>query len=216
MGEGIVRTFGMYKYTVLYLKRITNKDLLHSTGNSAQCYVAARMGGEFGGEWIRVYVWLSHSAVHLKLSLHCSSATSQYRASQVALVGFEVHIISALWESSDQKRSRLSLWGAGFVSDKSFVKNHWAVHNAFCNFSIVHYIAIHSLKICSLVENTCSDAQSCPTLCNPMGCSQPGSSVHGILQKRIPECVVISFSRGSSWPRDWNCASCTGRQILYH
>ena len=38
----------MDTYTLLYLKRITNKDLLYSTGNSAQCYVAAWMGGEFG------------------------------------------------------------------------------------------------------------------------------------------------------------------------
>ena len=37
-------------------------------GNSAQCFVAAWMGGEFGGEWIHVYVWLSPFAVHLKLS----------------------------------------------------------------------------------------------------------------------------------------------------
>ena len=42
-----------------------------STGNSAQCYVAAWMGGDFGGEWIHVYVWLSPFAVHLKLSQHC-------------------------------------------------------------------------------------------------------------------------------------------------
>ena len=41
---------GMGMYTVLYLKWITNKDLLYSTWNSAQCYVAAWMGGEFGGE----------------------------------------------------------------------------------------------------------------------------------------------------------------------
>ena len=47
-----------------------NKDLLYSTGNSAQCYVAAGMGGEFGGEWILVYIWLSPSAVYLKLSQH--------------------------------------------------------------------------------------------------------------------------------------------------
>ena len=47
--------------------RITNKDLLSSTGNSAQCYVAAWMGGEFGGEWIHVYVWLSLFAVHHNL-----------------------------------------------------------------------------------------------------------------------------------------------------
>ena len=37
-------------YTLLYLKWITNKDLLYSTGNTAQCYVAVWMGGEFGGE----------------------------------------------------------------------------------------------------------------------------------------------------------------------
>ena len=44
--------------------------------------------------------------------------------------------------------------------------------------------------------------QSCPTLCNPMDCRPPGSSVHGISQARILEWVAISFSRGSSWPRD--------------
>ena len=49
--------------------------------------------------------------------------------------------------------------------------------------------------------------QSCPTLCDPMDCSPPGSSVHGILQARILEWVAISFSRGSSRPRDWTQVS---------
>ena len=40
--------------------------------------------------------------------------------------------------------------------------------------------------------------KSCPTLCNPMDCSLPGSSVHGIFQARVLEWVAISFSRGSS------------------
>ena len=53
--------------TLLYLKWITSKDLPYSTWNSIQCYVAAWMGGEFGGEWILVYVWLS--------SLHSSPET---------------------------------------------------------------------------------------------------------------------------------------------
>ena len=44
--------------------------------------------------------------------------------------------------------------------------------------------------------------QSCPTLCDPMDCSPPGTSVHGILQARTPEWVAISFSRESSQPRD--------------
>ena len=43
-------------------------------------------------------------------------------------------------------------------------------------------------------------AQSCPTLCDPMDCSPPSSSVHGIFQARILEWVAISFSREFSWP----------------
>ena len=45
-------------------------------------------------------------------------------------------------------------------------------------------------------------AQSCLTLCDPTDCSLPGSSVHGVLQARVLEWVVIPFSRGSSRPRD--------------
>ena len=53
----------------------------------------------------------------------------------------------------------------------------------------------------------------------PLDCHPPGSSVHGIFQTRMLECVVISYSRGSSWPKDQthvSCVSCTGRWILYH
>ena len=51
-------------------------------------------------------------------------------------------------------------------------------------------------------------AQSCPTLCNPMDWSLPGSSVHGTLQARIMEWVAITFSRVSSQPRDQTQLSC--------
>ena len=71
MRGGIVREFGMDMCTLLYLKWITNNDLLYNTGNSALCYVAAWMGGEFGREWMYVYVWLSPFTVHLKLSQYC-------------------------------------------------------------------------------------------------------------------------------------------------
>ena len=67
----------MEMYTLLYLKWITNKDLLYSTWNSVQCYVVSWMGGEFGGKWIHVLIQLSPFAVHLKLSQHCKSAISQ-------------------------------------------------------------------------------------------------------------------------------------------
>ena len=51
-------------------------------------------------------------------------------------------------------------------------------------------------------------AQSCLTLCNPMGCSLPGSSVHGIFQAIVLEWIAISFSKGSSQPRDRTQVSC--------
>ena len=59
-----------------------------------------------------------------------------------------------------------------------------------------HWCCWSCLKVKVLV------AQSCPALCNPMGCSPPGSSVPRILQAGILEWVAIPFSRGSSWPRD--------------
>ena len=67
------------------------------------------------------------------------------------------------------------------------------------------------LYICCLV------AKSCPTLfVTPLDGSPPGSPVHGISQARILEWVAVSFSRGSSHPRDWTHVSCTGSQIHYH
>ena len=64
----------------------------------------------------------------------------------------------------------------------------------------------------------CSVAKLCPTLCNPMDSSLPDSSVHGTFQARTLEWVVISFSRRSSQPRDWNRVSWVfwiGKWILY-
>ena len=57
-------------------------------------------------------------------------------------------------------------------------------------------------------------AQSCLTLCDPMDCSLPGSPVHGIFQARILEWGAISFSSGSSQPRDQSRVSCiVGRRF---
>ena len=53
-----------------------------------------------------------------------------------------------------------------------------------------------------LSESESEVAQSCPTLCDPMDCSLSGSSVHGIFQARVLEWVAVSFSTGSSQPRD--------------
>ena len=62
----------------------------------------------------------------------------------------------------------------------------------------------------------CLVTKSCLTLCDPMDCSPPGSSVHGISQARILEWDAISFSNGYSRPRDWTQVSCIGRWILYY
>ena len=59
-------------------------------------------------------------------------------------------------------------------------------------------------------------AQLCLTLCDPMNCSLPVSSVHGILQARILEWVSMSFSRGSSQHRDQTRVSCFEGWSLYH
>ena len=53
-------------------------------------------------------------------------------------------------------------------------------------------------------------AQSCMTLSNPVDCSPTDSSLHGIFQANILEWIAISYSRRSSWPRDWTCVSCIG------
>ena len=50
--------------------------------------------------------------------------------------------------------------------------------------------------------------QLCPTLCDPMDYSLPGSSIHGIFQARVLEWAATFFSRGSSWPRDRTQISC--------
>ena len=59
-------------------------------------------------------------------------------------------------------------------------------------------------------------AKSCLPLCDPMDCSTPSPSVHGISQVRILEWVAISFSRASSQPQNQTWVSCIARWILYH
>ena len=65
--------------TLKVAKEFIQQDLLYSTRNSAQCQVAAWMGGEFVGEWIHVYVWLRPFAIHLELLQHYQSAMLQYK-----------------------------------------------------------------------------------------------------------------------------------------
>jgi len=77
-----------------------------------------------------------------------------------------------------------------------------------------HILLARSVHVC-----VCSVVQSCLTLCDPIDCSLPGSSIHGIFQARILEWLTISSSRGSFWPRDQtciSCVSCIGKHVFYH
>ena len=93
----------------------------------------------------------------------------------------------------------------------------------FCNFFLYIYIIAccdsierkqlvnedDTWKVQTMDHLLCSVVQSCLTLCDPVDCSPPGSSVHGISLAKILEWVTIS------WTRDWTHISCIGRQVLY-
>ena len=97
-------------YLLLYLKWISNRDLLYIIGNSAQCYVAAWRWREFGGKWLHVYVWLSPFAVHMKLSQHCLSATLQYKIKKCFVFCFlKIH-----WE----RASKIKVWDSGMFNQR--------------------------------------------------------------------------------------------------
>ena len=76
-----------------------------------------------------------------------------------------------------------------------------------CIFMCIYYYMCTHTYICIHTHGVLV-SKSCPTLCDAMDCSPVGSSVHGILQERILEWVSISFSKGSSQPRNWTQVSC--------
>ena len=63
-------------------------------------------------------------------------------------------------------------------------------------------VGCHCLLQCMKMKSESEVAQSCPTLCNPMDCSLPGSFVHGIFQARVLEWVAIVFSKSEHWDRN--------------
>ena len=101
-----------------------------------------------------------------------------------------------------------------------------------CNFGNVNGLLMCSLKICYTFYNLFCDKtlrnrkymhakslQLSLTLYNPMDCSPPGFSAHGILQARILEWIAMPYSKGSFQVRDLtqvSCISCIGRWILCH
>ena len=82
------------------------------------------------------------------------------------------------------------------VKNEIYCKNKYSLKN-------IYALCVHAKTL-----------QLCPALCDPMDCSLPNSSVRGILQARILEWIAISFSRGSSWPRDWTMVSCIAGRLF--
>ena len=84
-------------------------------------------------------------------------------------------------------------------------------HEDAPSFTLIYYFFIARHPFMPMPAKS---LQSCPTLWDPMDCSPPDSSVHGILQARILEWVAIPFSRGSSWPRDQTQVSCIASRFF--
>ena len=80
----------------------------------------------------------------------------------------------------------------------AMIFNFWVLSFSHLFCSMWLNMMLHLLTVWKWSEI----AQLCPIGSDPMDCSLPGSSVHGIFQSRVLEWVAISFSRGSSWPRD--------------
>ena len=99
----------------------------------------------------------------------------------------------------------------------------WELDRWVCIFTLLLKLRVLNnlhllLPWASFRWDLCLATQSCLTLCDPLDCSPPGSSVHGTLQARTLQWVAILSSRGSSQPRDWAQVSCLlhCRQILYY
>ena len=88
---------------------------------------------------------------------------------------------------------------------------HWVQHYDFFNIlSLKKMCRLWGIyiSVCLYVHVlVCSVTHLCPTLCDSIDCSSPGSSLPGIFQARILEWVAVSYSGGFSWPRDWTLIS---------
>ena len=112
----------------------------------------------------------------------------------------------------EDRRKLMGLWRAGvgapeYEGDRQDPQNSFGVERgprAHCPDRGIASCHLRLLFISLKVKVT----QSCLTLCDPIDCSPPGSSVHGILQARILEWLAIPFSRGSSWLRNQTQVSC--------
>ena len=119
-------------------------------------------------------------------------------------------LISLLSKGLSRVFSSTTVWKYQFWEAQPFL---WEAQPFLWPNSHIHtWLLEKPVVLCKKVKMLV--AQSCPTLCIPMDCSLPGSSIQGILPARILEWVAIPFSRGSSWPRNWTGVSCIAGDSL--
>ena len=155
--------------------------------------------------------WLIHSFLHFTSHsvVHVLDRRSVYVFLTCYIINFSRYLSGCgvshiqAWLTRETFHMKSSL--PGFRSN--WLKGRWCPVK-FCNFLLLYCLYLKHSGYASEVT------QSCLTLCDPVDCNPPGSSVHGILQARILEWVAISFSRGSSRPGDQTQVSCTaGRRV---
>ena len=163
------------------------------------------MGGDFGGEWILVYVWLSPFPVCLKWSQHCSSVPCGSDGKASACNEGDPGSIPG-WGRSPGEGNGKPLQYSCLEKPMDLVGNSpWSRKESDTTERLHFIVVVESLSHVWLFSD-------------PMDCSSQGSFVHGISQARILECEAISFSRGSSRNRGQTRASwvsCVGRWVLY-
>ena len=127
-----------------------------------------------------------------------------------------------------KRQPEIRVWGCQNALGTGCSHNHTFNCDRCCGsggtisfkYDIYGYVYINIYYICNImcITRVLCSVMSNSDSCEPMDCSPPDPSVHGIFQARILEWVAISYSRGSSPPRNRtqvSCTSCTGRQILY-
>ena len=119
----------------------------------------------------------------LKICLFSSSWVNDYIFNVIYLMG-QIHILSD---------NSIQICIISQDQNKKTIENTSHVHGWLGSILLnVNSSCMHALSL-----------QLCPTLCNPMDCSPPGSSVHGILQVRVLEWAAMPSTRGSSPSRHW-------------
>ena len=126
-------------------------------------------------------------------------------------------LVAPRHKESSQTRDRISILCFGRQIPIHCPPGKFSNFLTYINWMSIKWLFILVLIYMSSISNhlflKVSVTQLCPTLWS-QDCSPLSSSVHGILQARILEWAAISFSRRSSWPRDWNHVSCTAGRFF--